>query len=65
MNKKKEFDPIAYKNKYSAEHYDRLNMLMPKGRKEELKKKAAAHNMSMSEYILYLVDNDTSEEKKF
>lgn len=60
MNKKKEFDPTAYKNRYSSEHYDRLNMLMPKGRKEELKKKAAAHSMSMSEYILYLVDNDRS-----
>lgn len=35
----KEFNQIAYQNDYKREKYDRMELLLPKGRKEILKKK--------------------------
>lgn len=58
MDKPQKFDKQAYDNKYIAEHYDRINFFMPKGIKEEIKLKAKAKGMSMSEYLLDLVKRD-------
>ena len=30
----KEFDPVKYKNDFNKETYDRISLLVPKGRKE-------------------------------
>jgi hypothetical protein len=38
-------------NKYIAKAYDRINFVMPKGRKEEIKKCADADGVSASEWI--------------
>ena len=35
-----EFNQISYQNEYIKEKYDRINLTVPKGRKEEIKKKA-------------------------
>lgn len=53
-----EFNQIAYQNDYIKEKYDRINLTVPKGRKEEIKKKAAAVGKSVNEYINSLIDND-------
>lgn len=53
-----EFNQIAYQNDYIREKYDRINLTVPKGRKEEIKKKAAAVGKSVNEYINSLIDND-------
>jgi predicted DNA binding CopG/RHH family protein len=49
--KQKEFNQFEYQNNYRREKYDRIEVVLPKGRKEELKKKAKEKGMSMSEYI--------------
>lgn len=38
-------------NKYIAKSYDRINFVMPKGRKEEIKKCADADGVSAAEWI--------------
>lgn len=53
-----EFDQISYQNKYIKEKYDRINLIVPKGRKEEIKKKALAEGKSVNEYINSLIDNN-------
>ncbi len=53
-----EFNQIAYQNDYIKEKYDRINLTVPKGRKEEIKKKAALAGMSVNEYINSLIDKD-------
>lgn len=53
-----EFNQIAYQNDYIKEKYDRINLTVPKGRKEEIKKKAAAVGKSVNEYINSLIDDD-------
>ena len=51
-----EFNQIAYQNEYIKEKYDRINLTVPKGRKEEIKKAAAAAGQSVNEYINRLID---------
>ena len=45
------FNQISYQNEYIKEKYDRINLTVPKGRKEEIKKKAASTGQSVNEYI--------------
>ena len=54
----KEFNQMAYQNDYKREKYDRMELLLPKGRKEILKKKAKAAGVSMSEYINSLLEKE-------
>lgn len=53
-----EFNQISYQNEYIKEKYDRINLTVPKGRKEQIKKKAEAAGKSVNEYINSLIDND-------
>ncbi len=48
----------AVKNKYIAKAYDRINFVMKKGRKEEIKEKAASEGISTNKWI-----NDAIQEK--
>ncbi len=57
MRSNNEFNQIAYQNDYIKEKYDRINLTVPKGRKEEIKKRAAA-GKSVNEYINSLIDDD-------
>lgn len=51
-----EFNQIAYQNHYIKEKYDRINLTVPKGRKEEIKSKAAKQGLSVNEYINRLLE---------
>ena len=53
-----EFNQIAYQNDYIKEKYDRINLTVPKGRKEEIKKRAATQGKSVNEYLNGLIDQD-------
>ncbi len=52
------FNQFEYQNNYIKEKYDRISLIVPKGRKEEIKKKAAAEGKSVNEYINSLIDGD-------
>ncbi|MCI9542304.1 MAG: Arc family DNA-binding protein [Lachnospiraceae bacterium] len=58
MQPNNEFNQIAYQNNYIKEKYDRINLTVPKGKKEKIKKKAAAAGKSVNEYINSLIDKD-------
>ena len=47
-----------YKNDYNKFHYDRINLMVPQGKKEEIKKIAASRKMSVNEYIWSAVLKD-------
>ena len=51
------FNPVKYRNNYDREHYERVNLSLPKGSKELIKSKAEAAGKSISQYILDLVKN--------
>lgn len=45
-------------NKYMAENYDRINLVVPKGRREELRAKAEAAGKSLNSYLIGLIQGD-------
>ena len=47
-----------YINQHKREHYDRIELNVPKGYKEKIKAAAASHNMSVNEYVFMLITTD-------
>lgn len=52
------FNATDYKNQFSKENYDRITILVPKGQKDVIKKKASELNVSVNEYINSLIRKD-------
>lgn len=50
-------------NKYIANNYDRVNVTMPKGKKEDYKEGAEAAGKSLNQYIMDCVEEDVEAEK--
>lgn len=46
---------MEYNNSYKEEHYDRITILVPKGMKDEVKKKAQEEKMTVTQFILAAV----------
>lgn len=45
-------------NKYIKNNKDRLSICMDKGTKEQWRKQASTHGMSLTAYIAYLIEKD-------
>jgi hypothetical protein len=48
----------TYKNQYNRDHYERINIALPKGMKEIFKARASEKGMSLSAYIVDLMRQD-------
>lgn len=59
MPRKKRFESVTeYKNQFAAEHYDRINLFVPKNHKETIIKHATAQSKTLNGYINKLIDQD-------
>lgn len=58
MNKQDSFNQFKYQNDYNKEKYDRLTLVMPKGKKDKVKKRADELNKSVNGYINDVIDED-------
>ena len=47
--------------KYMAEKYDRINLVVPKGRREELRAQAEAAGKSLNAYLIGLIEGETQQ----
>lgn len=47
----KKFDKVAYNNTFNGKNYDRINLVVPKGKKEEIKAFAEANGESTNAFI--------------
>ena len=47
---------IKYNNDYNREKYDRVNLVLKKGKKEAIQKQAAANNESVNAFINRAID---------
>lgn len=54
----KKFDKIAYNNQFNANAYDRINLTVPKGKKDEIKAHAESRGESVNAYIWRLIRED-------
>ena len=52
----------ASRNKYNAKAYDRLNLVVPKGQREQIQAYAKKHGMSLNGYINNLIKVDMGDE---
>ena len=55
---KVKFDKIAYNNRFIAQSYDRINLIVPKGNKDRIKAHAEKNGESINRYINRLIDSD-------
>lgn len=51
----------AHVNKYIANAYDRINLTVPKGKKDEIKAHAESRGESVNGYIWRLIQEDMSK----
>ena len=49
-------------NKYVRENYDRVNVTMPKGKKDEIQAYANRHGLSVTAYINTAIDEKMARE---
>ena len=49
-------------NKYVKENYDRINVTMPKGKKEEIQACANRHGLSVTAYINAAIDEKMARD---
>ena len=56
MAYKNKSDATAYQNKFIAKAYDRVNLTMPKGKKEIIQARAEAEGESVNAYINRAID---------
>ena len=54
-------DRTAYKNRHIKEHYDRINLVIPKREKDRIKKICSEIGASVNEYLYMLVCNDLAD----
>lgn len=54
---------IKYNNAYNLEHYDRINLVLPKGSKERIKVHADAHGEKVNAFILRAINKLLDEEQ--
>ena len=53
-----------YRNKWIAEKLDRINLTMPKGKKEDVQVQASRHNMSVNAYINAAIDEKMERDQE-
>lgn len=49
--------------KYCAKAYDQIKLLVPKGKREEIKAVATAKGLSLNAYIISLIEADIKKEQ--
>ena len=53
-----------YKNQWQKENTDRVNLVMPKGKKERVQEHARSRGESLSGYINRVIDEAMEREQK-
>ena len=61
---KAKFNKVAYNNSYNLKAYDRINLTLPKGRKEELKAHAESRGESVNGFINRAIENQIERDRE-
>ena len=52
------------KNKYNAENYERISLVVPKGKKEQIKAHAESRGESLNGFVNRAIDETIDRESK-
>lgn len=64
MPEEKKFNKVSYNNKFIAEKYDRVNLTMPKGKKEIVNNHAEKKDESLNSFINRAIDEAIERDNK-
>ena len=56
------FNPTAYKNEFCKQKYDRINLTLPKGKKEIIETAAKARGESVTAFINRAIDAELAKK---
>ena len=56
MDDEKQFDQFKYQNEFNKNNYDRITVLVPKGKKAEWQAQAKAEGLSLSAWIIRKIE---------
>lgn len=56
------FDKNKYDQQYKRDHFDHINIFLPKGTKDKIKNRAKEQGLTLSEYIRGLISKDLNED---
>lgn len=62
MSRRKTYTSSEVKNRWNAEHYDRVAIVIPAGARAELQAEAERHGQSVSAYVRSLILHNAHEE---
>lgn len=62
MAYKNKADATAYQNKFIAKAYDRVNLTMPKGKKEKVQAHAESQGESVNGFINRAIDHEMERD---
>ena len=57
MPDKEKFDPVKYKNEFNTKKYDRIGLIVPKGKKAIIKARADKEGVSVNSFINGAIDD--------
>ena len=63
MEEKNKFNKVAYNNEFNKNNYDRVGLLMPKGKKEVVKNYAKKKGESVNAFINRAIDETMANDK--
>jgi uncharacterized protein (DUF1778 family) len=55
------FNPTAYKNEFREQKYDRMELALPKGKKDVIKAAATARGESITAFINRAIDTELAK----
>lgn len=61
---KEKFNKTAYKNQFIAENYDRVNLTVPKGKKNQIKEHAEAQGETVNGFINKAIDEKMERDNE-
>ena len=59
---KKKFNKVAYDNAFIAQNYDRVNLTVPKGKKNQIKECAEAQGDTVNGFINKAIDEKMARD---
>ena len=64
MTDNKKFNKVKYNNDFISKSYDRINLIVPKGKKDTIKKHSMAQNESVNSFINRAIDEAIERDNK-
>ena len=64
MDEKEKFDKVAYNNSFNAQAYDRINLMVKKGKKDQIKDHAEQRGEKVNAFINRAIDETMARDKE-